>query len=147
MTGLTVAVGAGLVVAAVAAIAQSAPQPRGSSTILRNDAPVAVPFQPTARPTITPVRAGVQAIPRAPELELPSIAAQNGVYLSVIPDWLLNDPPSARFKVPVDVRGRTGLATTDRPASIAWTEDGFWYEMSSTRLGISELIRLASALE
>lgn len=147
MTGLTVAVGAGLLVAAVAAIGQSAPQARESSSALRNEAPVAARFQPTARPTITPVRAGVQAIPRTPELELPSVASQNGVYLSVIPDWLLNDPPSARFRVPVEVRGKTGLATTDRPASIAWTEDGFWYEMSSTRLGINELIRLASALE
>lgn len=147
MTGLTVAVGAGLVVAAVAAIGQSAPEPRGSSTIVRYDAPVTAQFQPTARPTMTPVRAGVQAIPRAPELELPSIATQNGVYLSVIPDWLLNDPPSARLKMPVDVRGKTGLATTDLPSSIAWTEDGFWYELSSTRLTIGELIRLASALE
>jgi hypothetical protein len=130
----------------VAAIGQSAPAARESS-VLRNEAPTTAQFQPTARPTITPVRAGVQAIPRAPELELPSIATQNGVYLSVIPDWLLNDPPSARFKVPVEVRGKTGLATTDRPASIAWTEDGFWYEMSSMRLTINELIRLASALE
>lgn len=141
------AVGAGLVVAAVAVVGQTAPEPRGSVTYLSSDTPSTITFQPTAKPTFTPVRAGVQAIPRAPELELPAIAQQNGVYLSVIPDWLLNDPPSARFKIPVEIRGKTGLATTDRPASIAWTEDGFWYEMSSTRLSTSELIRLASALE
>jgi hypothetical protein len=141
------AVGAGLVVAAVAVVGQTAPEPRGSATVPSIDSPATVTFQPTAKPTFTPVRAGVQVIPRVPELELPAIAQQNGVYLSVIPDWLLNDPPSARFRVPVEVRGKTGLATTDRPASIAWTEDGFWYEMSSMRLGINELIRLASALE
>ena len=147
MTRLTVAVGAGLVVAAVAAVGQSAPEPRPAMTILRSGTPPTIQFQPTPRPTFTAVRAGVQVIPHVPELALPPIAAQNGVYLSVIPDWLLNDPPSARFRIPVEVRGKAGLATADTPASIAWTEDGFWYELSSRRLTIGELIRLASALE
>jgi hypothetical protein len=147
VTRLTVAVGAGLVLAAIAAVGQNAPEPRPSMTIVRSGDPGTVQFQQTPKPTFTAVRAGVQVIPAGPVLELPSVAAQNGVYLSVIPDWLLNDPPSARFRVPVDVRGKTGLATTDLPASVAWTEDGFWYELSSTRLTIGELIRLASALE
>jgi hypothetical protein len=147
VTRLTVAVGAGLVVAAIAAVGQSAPDPRPSMTLVHGDTPGTVQLQQTPKPTFTAVRAGVQVIPHVPELELPSVATQNGVYLSVIPDWLLNDPPSARFRMPVDVRGKTGLATTDLPASIAWTEDGFWYELSSTRLTIGELIRLASALE
>jgi hypothetical protein len=147
VTRLTVAVGAGLVVAAITAVGQSAPDPRASLTFMRNDSPALAQFQPTPRPTFTAVRAGVQVIPHVPELALPPVAAQNGVYLSVIPDWLLNDPPSARFRVPVEVRGKAGLATADTPASIAWTEDGFWYELSSRRLTIGELIRLASALE
>ena len=147
MTRLTVAVGAGLVIAAVAAVGQSAPEPRPAMTFAQSGTPGTVQFQATPKPTFKAVRAGVQVIPHVPELELPSVAAQNGVYLSVIPDWLLNDPPSPRFRTPVDVRGKTGLATTDLPASIAWTEDGFWYEMSSTRLSVGELIRLASALE
>ena len=141
------AVGAGLVVAAVAVVGQAAPESRPAITFTGSPVSETAQFQPTPKPTFTPVRAGVQVIPRVPELELPAIAQQNGVYLSVIPDWLLNDPPSARFRTPVDVRGRTGLATSDLPASIAWTEDGFWYEMSSTRLSINELIRLARALE
>ncbi|MGH2377087.1 MAG: hypothetical protein ACRDGT_01270 [Candidatus Limnocylindria bacterium] len=147
MTRLTVAVGAGLVVAAVAAVGQGAPDRGARMTIVGNDTAEVAPFQTTPRPTTSAVRAAVQVIPRMPELALPPVAASNGVYLSAIPDWLLNDPPSARFRVAVEVRGRAGLATADRPASVAWTEDGFWYELSSRRMTIGELIHLASALE
>jgi hypothetical protein len=71
----------------------------------------------------------------------------SGVHLAAIPDRLLNDPPAARLRIPVLVRGTTGIASFDAPFEIAWTEDGYWYWMRASDLTVSQLVDLASALQ
>lgn len=85
------------------------------------------------------------APPLGPALALP--AASGAARLSAIPDAMLNDPPAARYAVPVSVRGRAGIAALDAPVVLAWSEDGYWYELSSTDRTLLQLIELASALE
>lgn len=135
---------AGVVALAVIAFAQASPE-RAIPTVV-TASPLPQPAAPTTHPTAT-----IAVIPdlgfifaRQPTLGLPP--GVSGVRLSAIPDSLLNDQPAARFRVRVLVRGTTGLGASDGPAVIAWSEDGFWYELASTRLTIPQLIDLASAL-
>lgn len=139
----------GVIALAVVASGQATP-PRSAPgvTLAMADPAIAVPARPsTAAPAPIPTGLGFgwwAYIDVPHELALPS--GVTGVRLSAIPDSLLNDQPAARFRVPVLVRGTTGLGATDGPAVVAWSEHGLWYELSSTRLTLPQLIDLASAL-
>ncbi|HUG56411.1 MAG TPA: hypothetical protein VMJ92_04970 [Candidatus Limnocylindrales bacterium] len=73
-------------------------------------------------------------------------AGLGDVRLSVLPDRLLNDPPDARFRLPVSVRGAVGLGSVEGPPAVTWSEGGFWYELSSPVHTVAELAELAGAL-
>jgi len=138
-------VAAGVIALAFIAVQQAVPERSVPA------ATVTAPPAATAEPTSSPTTRPAAEIPdvdfifaRRPTLVLPS--GVSGVRLSAIPDSLLNDQPAARYRVPVIVRGTLGLSAIDGPAVIAWSEDGFWYELASTRLSVRQLIDLASAL-
>ncbi|MGH2450270.1 MAG: hypothetical protein ACRDGE_03160 [Candidatus Limnocylindria bacterium] len=82
--------------------------------------------------------------PSSPTLSLPPGLGE--VTLSVIPDRLLNDPPDARFRLPVPVRGAVGLGSVEGPAAVTWSEGGFWYELRSPVHTVAQLVELAGAL-
>lgn len=95
-------------------------------------------------PSPTDVRIGWWTyLTLTPQLTLPP--GTTGVDLWVMPDRLVNEPPDARLRLRVQVRGTFGIAA-DQPAEIAWTEDGSWYQMRSRSLTIAQLIDVASAL-
>jgi hypothetical protein len=109
----------------------------------------APPARPAARPVassaaVASVATGTLVGSTDPVLELPSGVL--GVDLAAIPDRLLNDPPAARLRLAVSVRGTRGIASIDAPAEISWSEAGYWYWMRSSDLSISQLIDLAGAL-
>ena len=100
-----------------------------------------MPVAPAAVRTI-PVSG---AVPSSIALALP--AGLDGVDLAAIPDRLLNDPPDARLGLAVDVRGTKGIASTDAPFEIAWSEAGYWYWMRSGHMPVPRLIEIAGALQ
>jgi hypothetical protein len=98
-----------------------------------------------ATPTSTTVPVGWWTyLSAARQLVLPADAGD--VVLTSIPDRYLNDPLPAVFRVPVSVRGTTGIATAGPPASLIWTEGDLSYSISSPTLTIPQLVDLASAL-
>ncbi|HEX9436629.1 MAG TPA: hypothetical protein VGA16_05650 [Candidatus Limnocylindria bacterium] len=107
-------------------------------------APRPIPSATNAPPAVgsSSVRPAVGATD--PTLSLP--AGVIGVDLAAIPDRLLNDPPAARLRLAVPIRGTFGIASVDAPSEIAWTEAGYWYWMRSKDLTIAQLIDLAGAL-
>jgi hypothetical protein len=129
-----------LVVAGVMAMSQPSAELPSSLLITRENAKVGGGTVFTAPPAPT-----VAALLLPPALALPT--GTTGARLSAIPDSLLNDQPASRYRMRVVVRGRTGLASVDGPLAIAWSENGYWYELSTTRLGLRQLIDLAGALE
>jgi hypothetical protein len=78
------------------------------------------------------------------QLDLP--AGSGDAVLTSMPDRYLNDPLPAAFRVPVTVRGTTGIAAAGPPAALIWTEGDLSYSISSATLTIPQLVDLASAL-
>lgn len=134
------AIGLGAVVLAVALWPAGAPPTRASA------AASASPL-PTAAATATPL-AAVAAAPLRGSVDhtLALPAAVTWAELSAIPDRYLNDPPAARLRVPVTVRGMPGIATPESPAEVAWSEGGYWYWLRAKDLTLRQLIDLATAL-
>lgn len=119
------------------------PAPARSSTSLS-----ATPVASLA--AAAPAASAAAVTPAAPtNLATRSLALPAGVgsvELAAIPDRLLNDPPAARLRVAVDVRGRVGLASADPPFEIAWSEGGYWYWLRSVDLSTEDLVRIATSM-
>jgi hypothetical protein len=134
------AVGLGAVVLAVALWPSGSPPTRTTTGPIASQAPVAVA---TAAPFVAvapaPLRGSVDRT-----LALP--AAVTWAELSAIPDRYLNDPPAARLRLPVLVRGMPGIASAESPAEVAWSEGGHWYWLRAKDLTLGQLIDLATAL-
>jgi hypothetical protein len=79
--------------------------------------------------------------PRA--LALPADVAN--VELSVFPDRLANDTVQIVGDT-VNVRGTTGLAWGEGRVTVYWTERGNAYRLTSSRLSVIELLRIAASL-
>jgi hypothetical protein len=79
--------------------------------------------------------------PRA--LSLPPGVAN--VELSVFPDRLANDTVQVIGDA-VAVRGTTGLAWGEGRVTVYWTERGNAYRLTSSRLGVADLLRIAASL-
>lgn len=127
--------------ASLAGVLQAAPIPERTKRVVA-DARVASPAE---SPAATAVPIGWWTFLALPStLSLPPDARD--VDLAAIPDRILNDPPAARLRVPLEIRGTSGLGSVDEPAEISWTEAGYWYWMRSSVLTIPQLVELASAL-
>lgn len=113
-------------------------------------APAVASATPSARavdvPAVTPVPVGWWTYLSGQQLQLVLPADAGDVVLTSIPDRYLNDPLPAVFRVPVSVRGTTGIAAVGPPASLVWTEGDLSYSLSSPSLTVPQLVDLASAL-
>lgn len=120
--------------------------PAGQS-VARPSSPPRASDAPAAAPATAPSGA-VALLPLAGSVER-TLALPAGVTeadLSAIPDRYLNDPPAARLRMPVLVRGVPGIASADAPAEVAWSEGGHWYWLRAKDLTLRQLIELAAGL-
>ena len=107
----------------------------------------AVPARPTIVSVTSPSAPVAALTPPAPDRILALPPTVVGVDLAAIPDRLLNDPPAARLRVPILVRGTRGIGSVDAPSEISWTEAGYWYWMRSKDMSVAQLVDLAGALQ
>ena len=64
----------------------------------------------------------------------------------VMPDRYMNESLPAPFRIPLTIRGMSGLASAEPPSAILWTEGGLSYLLTSRSLSIPQLVDLAAAL-
>ncbi|MBI3521560.1 MAG: hypothetical protein HY071_00495 [Chloroflexi bacterium] len=69
------------------------------------------------------------------------------VELTWLPDRLANEPPPASVRIPVSIRGTTGLASVDETVAIVlWTERGIAYRLLSDTRSVGDLVLVAARL-
>lgn len=99
--------------------------------------------------TLAAVALAVSLAPDVPRsLGILALPPDEGdVQLFAIPERLVNDPQPANQTLVVRVRGTVGIgAEAEGAVTLAWSERGFFYRLSSASLGIAELARVAARL-
>ncbi len=68
------------------------------------------------------------------------------VDLAALPDRLANEAAPATLTSVVRIRGTAGIASSEGPAVVWWTEGGFVYWLQSGSYTVDELTKLADEL-